>query len=174
MPELTPQERLQPALLDRLSDDDPANQQPEPRDKRIINATRLRQAVLRDLSWLFNTTRLESEDESLADYPYAQKSVINFGLPALAGETASQLDVVQLETSIRQAILDFEPRIVPATLRVEAIVAELALNHHNVVSVQITGQLWAQPVPLEILLRTELDLESGKVEVQDLGRGRSA
>jgi type VI secretion system protein ImpF len=173
MPELTPQERLQPALLDRLSDDDPENQQPEPREKRIINATRLRQAVLRDLSWLFNTARLESREE-LADYGYAQKSVLNFGLPALAGETASQLDIVQLESSIRQAILDFEPRIVAATLRVEAIAAELALEHHNVISVQISGQLWAQPVPLELLLRTEVDLETGKVEIRDLGRGRSA
>jgi len=173
MPELTPQERLQPALLDRLSDDEPGNQQPEPREKRIINTTRLRQAVLRDLSWLFNTTKLESQDD-LAVYPYVSKSVLNFGLPALAGETASQLDVVELETSIRQMILDFEPRIVPATLRVEAIMAELALEHHNVVSVQISGQLWAQPVPLELLLRTELDLESGKVEIRDLGRGRAA
>jgi type VI secretion system protein ImpF len=173
MPELTPQERLQPALLDRLSDDEPANQQPEPRERRIINTTRLRLAVLRDLSWLFNTTRLESRDQ-LADYGYAQKSVLNFGLPALAGETASQLDIVQLESSIRQAIIDFEPRIVPATLRVEAIVAELPLEHHNVISVQISGQLWAQPVPLELLLRTELDLETGKVEIRDLGRGRSA
>ena len=46
----------------------------------------------------------------------------------------------------KQAILDFEPRIAPATLQVEAIVAELAMDHHNVVAVQISGQLWAQPV----------------------------
>ena len=173
MPELTPQERLQPALLDRLSDDEPGNQQPEPRERRIINTARLRRAVLRDLSWLFNTTRLESGDGFTA-YPYAQKSAINFGLPAVAGETVSQLDVVGLETALRQAIIDFEPRIVPATLRVEAIVADLALEHHNVVSVQISGQLWGQPVPLELLLRTELDLETGKVEIRDLARGRSA
>jgi type VI secretion system protein ImpF len=173
MPELTPQERLQPALLDRLTDDEPLNQKPEPRERRIINATRLRQAVLRDLSWLFNTTKLESGD-ALAAYPFAETSVINYGLPALAGETASQLDVVALETSMRQAIINFEPRIVPSTLRVEAIVASGSLDHHNVVSVQITGQLWAQPVPIELLLRTELDLETGKVEIRDLARGRIA
>jgi type VI secretion system protein ImpF len=169
MPELTPQERLQPALLDRLSDDDPANQQPEPRERRIINAARLRQAVLRDLAWLFNSTKLASGD-GLAPYPYAEKSVINYGLPALAGQTTSQLDVVALETSMRQAILDFEPRIVPSTLQVEAIVTDLALDHHNVVSVQIVGQLWGQPVPIELLLRTEVDLETGAVEIRDLGR----
>lgn len=169
MPELTPQERLQPALLDRLSDDDPTNQQPEPRERRIINATRLRQAVLRDLAWLFNSTKLES-GERLARYPYVQKSVINYGLPALAGQTTSQLDVVALEASMRQAILDFEPRIVPSTLHVEALVTGMALDHHNVVSVQIVGQLWGQPVPIEMLLRTEVDLETGEVEIRDLGR----
>lgn len=173
MPELTPQERLQPALLDRLTDDDPTNRQPEPRERRIINANRLRQAVLRDLSWLFNSTKLESK-EGLTPFPYVENSVINYGLPALAGQTASQLDVVSLEASMRQAILDFEPRIVPSTLRVQAILSDAALDHHNVVSVQITGQLWAQPIPLELLLRTELDLESGKVEIRDLSRSRSA
>ena len=173
MPELTPQERLQPALLDRLSDDDPTNQQPEPRERRIINAARLRQAVLRDLSWLFNSTQMGSRD-GLARYPYAQRSVLNYGLPALAGETASRLDVVALEASMRQAILDFEPRIVAETLHVEAIVAELALDHHNVIAVQISGQLWAQPVSIELLLRTEVDLETGTVEIRDLGRGGRA
>ena len=35
---------------------------------------------------------------------------------------------------------------------------------------RITAQLWAQPVPLELVLRTELDLESGQVQVQELNR----
>ena len=52
------------------------------------------------------------------------RSVLNFGLPALAGQTASALDIVDLERLIRQAILDFEPRILPGTLEVEPIVSE--------------------------------------------------
>jgi type VI secretion system protein ImpF len=43
-----------------------------------------------------------------------------------------------------------------------------ALDHHNVIGVEIQGQLWAQPVPLELLVRTEIDLETGKVEMADL------
>ena len=82
----------------------------------------------------------------------------------------SKLDLTALETSMRQAIIDFEPRIVPATLRVEAIVTGQVLDHHNVVSVQITCQLWGQTLPLELLLRTEVDLETGTVEIRDLGR----
>ena len=49
MPELTPQERLQPALLDRLTDEQPDHAQ-EPRERRVMSKSRLRQAVLRDLA----------------------------------------------------------------------------------------------------------------------------
>ncbi|MBI3897451.1 MAG: type VI secretion system baseplate subunit TssE [Gammaproteobacteria bacterium] len=168
MAELTPQERLQPALLDRLTDDDPDNKL-EPREERVINKTKMRQAVLRDLAWLFNTTRLGQRDE-FAGLRLAESSTVNFGLPAFTGETASTLDVIDLERSIKQAILDFEPRIMPASLQVESLIIEDQLNHHNVVSVQIRGNLWAQPVPLELLLRTEVDLETGEVEIRDLTR----
>jgi type VI secretion system protein ImpF len=96
--------------------------------------------------------------------------VLNFGLPALCGETASTLDLIDLEQTIRQAILDFEPRIVPASLQVRALASAAVLEQHNVLSMEIRGHLWALPVPLELLLRTDVDLESGTVEIRDLGR----
>jgi type VI secretion system protein ImpF len=108
-----------------------------------------------------------------ATLPHARRSVINFGLPALAGQTASTIEVPDLERAIRQAILDYEPRILPATLRVRAL-ETAGLDHHNVIGVEISGQLWAQPLPLELLLRTEIDLESGQVEVADLAPTRVA
>ena len=42
------------------------------------------------------------------------------------------------------------------------------LGWHNVVSVRISAQVWAQPVPLELLLRTEVDLETGQVALAEL------
>lgn len=166
MPELTPQERLQPALLDRLTDEEP-DKKVEASERRVMSKSRLRQAVLRDLAWLLNCTRLESDD-SLVHVPYVRRSVINFGLPALSGRAASSLDVMELERAIRQAIVDFEPRIRPNTLEVKALISEDPLEHHNVIGVEIRGDLWAQPVPLELLIRTEIDLETGKVEIADL------
>src|SRR5262245_66121892 len=88
--QLTPQERLQPALLDRLTDEEPDKKQ-ELREHRVLSKARLRQAVLRDLAWLFNATRFERGDE-LAHLPDVRRSVINFGLPAHAGQTASSLE----------------------------------------------------------------------------------
>jgi type VI secretion system protein ImpF len=171
MPELTPQERLQPALLDRLTDEEPDKKQ-EPRERRVMSRTHLRRAVLRDLAWLFNTTRLEASVD-LSSAPQVRRSVINFGLPALSGRSASSVDIAELERSIRQALIDFEPRILPETLRVEALLESSSLDHHNVIGVKIMGELWAQPVPLELLLRTEIDLETGKVEIADLVQSRA-
>ena len=163
MPEPTQSERLQPALLDRLTDNEPGVKQ-EPREARLINRSRLRQAVLRDLSWLFNATQPGRRGE-LDGLGEAERSVLNFGLPPLSGETASTLDVVGLERNIKQAILDFEPRIIPETLEVQAVVSDDALDHHNIVSLEIRGNLWAHPTPLELLLRTMVDLETGQVEI---------
>jgi type VI secretion system protein ImpF len=164
--ELTPQERLQPALLDRLTDDHPDEQQ-EAREHRVMSKRQLRQAVLRDLAWLFNATRLESGVD-LSRVPAVRRSVLNFGLPALSGRVASSLDIAELERSVRQAILDYEPRILAETLRVKALLQASQIDHHNVIGMEIHGQLWAQPVPLELLVRTEIDLETGKVEIADL------
>jgi type VI secretion system protein ImpF len=166
MAELTFKDRLQPALLDRLSDDEPEKKQ-EPRENRLITRGRLRQAVMRDLAWLFNATRL-GDASDFAGSPYVERSVVNFGLPALSGETASTLDIVALERSIRQAIIDFEPRITAASVEVHAVVSESQLDHHNVISMEIRGSLWGQPTPIELLLRTEVDLETGEVEIRDL------
>ena len=170
--QLTPQERLQPALLDRLTDDEPEKKL-EPREQRVLSKSRLRQAVLRDLGWLFNAIRLEAEVD-LSALPFARRSVINFGLPSFSGRLASSLEVADLERAIRQAILDFEPRILPSTLRVTALVELTDLDHHNVIGIEIQGQLWAQPVPLELLIRTEIDLETGKAKLADLAPAGTA
>jgi type VI secretion system protein ImpF len=168
--QLTPQERLQPALLDRLTDEEP-DKKLEPREHRVMSKSRLRAAVLRDLAWLFNATRLEAEVD-LAHAPFARKSVINFGLPSLSGRLASSLEVADLERAVRQTILDFEPRILPNTLQVRALVELSELDHHNVIGIEIRGQLWAQPVAIELLIRTEIDLETGKVQIADLAPAR--
>jgi type VI secretion system protein ImpF len=162
------QDRLQPALLDRLRDDDPTHRT-EPPELRVVSKTRLRDAVLRDLSWLFNSSQLSSS-ESMVGYEHARRSVLNYGLPVLSGRTASSVDPGALEQQVREAIIDHEPRILADTLRVEALASEEQLDHHNQISFRISGQLWAQPVPLELLLHTDVDLETGRVNVRELPR----
>jgi type VI secretion system protein ImpF len=159
-------DRLQPALLDRLMDDSP-QAGPEARADRYITKSRLRRAVLRDLAWLFNATRIDGVVD-MTRTPHARRSVLNFGLPAFSGTWASSLSTSDLERAIRQAIVDFEPRILPETLEVRALAERERLDHHNVIGVEIRGHLWAQPAPVDLMVRTEIDLETGKVEIADL------
>ncbi|MDX1654658.1 MAG: type VI secretion system baseplate subunit TssE [Candidatus Competibacteraceae bacterium] len=168
MAELTPQERLQPSLLDRLIDDKPDNSQ-ESREHWVISPRRLREYVLRDLVWLLNTTHLAATDD-LDDYPQVAHSVLNYGLPDLAGRSVSNMDLGSLERMLRQVILEFEPRILRHSLKIRVLLSEQEMSH-NAVSFEIRGELWAQPVPLELYLRTELDLDNGDMRVADLNTG---
>ena len=54
MSDLTPIEKLQPCLLDRLTDDEPTKPV-ESRRERVVSMQRYRNGVLRDLGWLFNS-----------------------------------------------------------------------------------------------------------------------
>jgi len=168
MAQLRAADRLQPALLDRLTDDAP-DSLTETVDARVIGRNRLRELVLRDLAWLFNATAWgASLDWSQA--PHARNSVLNYGLPPLSGETASTIDPLMLQARVKQAILDHEPRILPASLVVEVLINEAQMDHHNQIGFRISGQLWAQPVPLELILHTDIDLETGRVAVRELQR----
>jgi type VI secretion system protein ImpF len=157
-------DRLQPVLLDRLTDLEP-HSRVESDDSRVMNKAQIREAVLRDLSWLLNAVKpmpLLSER-----YPLAGESVINYGLPPMSGQLASRIDVPLLERTIKQAILRFEPRVMEDSLDVKALEPSSVLDTHNVIEFEIRGFMWAQPVPLELLLRTQVDLEAGQIEVRD-------
>ena len=171
MAELLSKDRLQPSLLDRLSDDDV--QSPlESRDKRVLSMRGLRKAVLRDLGWLLNTTGL-SAVLALDGHPLAACSVLNFGLPDLAGKTASGLDRAELARRIRQAIWDFEPRILRDSVRVVAQAPGQRGMAPNQVAFEIHGELWGQPLPERLYLKTELDLEIGEIRLFDMEAGAS-
>lgn len=170
MPELVHKERLQPSLLDRLTDDEP-NERQESREKRVLSPVRLRESALRDLGWLFNTTQL-SAVQDLSAYPEVAKSVVNYGLPDLAGRTASGIDRPKLENLLRQAIWDFEPRLLRNTVAVRLVVNPDDMSQ-NAMSFIVEAELWSQPIPLQLYLRTEIDLEDGDVSVREL-TGRRA
>jgi type VI secretion system protein ImpF len=164
MAELTQKEKLQPSLLDRLTDNNPESQV-ESRAQRVLSIQQLRKSVIRDLAWLLNTGNLEAR-QNLERYPATVHSVVNYGMPDIAGITTGDLEVDAVEQAVKQAIIDFEPRILRNTLVVKMVVDQEAMNSNSVVF-EIEGELWAQPVPLRVFLKTELDLETGDVQVAD-------
>lgn len=159
-------ERLQPALLDRLTDDEP-DKPVESRAKRVVSNARLRESVRRDLAWLLNTTNLASVRD-LTSVPEVAESTLNYGVPDLAGRTKSTVKPEEIERVIRHAIWKYEPRLVRRSVQVKMVGEPSDIKFNNMCFI-IEAELWAQPVPIRLFLRTELDLESGDARVTELG-----
>lgn len=163
MAELAPRERLQPSLLDRLSDDEPGSAV-ESRERRVLSLRTLRDGVLRDLAWLLNSTNLMSVGEH-QPLPHVANSVINYGIPDLSGIQLASLNAEQLERGIRQAIWDFEPRLIRSSVSVRALPG--GHGGINKMTFEIEADLWAQPYPERLYLKTELDLDRASVVISE-------
>jgi type VI secretion system protein ImpF len=169
------QDRLQPSLLDRLTDHDPGSKS-EALDARVLNRRQLRDAVLRDLSWLFNAV-CEEPDPSHGDQerlalwhsvPYARDSVLNFGILPLTGQSFSVHNFPIIEAQVRQSIIRFEPRLDPATVEVHILNDMSTGLRPTSLRLTIKGQMWNQPVPLELLLSADVDVDTGQAAVRDM------
>jgi type VI secretion system protein ImpF len=162
-------DRLQPSLLDRLTDTAPAQKRDGP-DQQVLTTAQLRQAVVRDLSALFNTTNLATLID-LSAAPLVAGSTLNFGIPGFAGMIETQSRRVALEREIADAILAFEPRIRPQTLRVRARDARDS-GVTPAIIFEIEGELWAQPVPVPLFLETAIEVETRLAVVSEVKGAR--
>ena len=153
------EDRIQPCLFDRLIDDHPESEK-DSRAERLISLKRYREGVLRDLAWLLNAkAHLETEDINL--FGQAAGSVINFGVPDLCGHLTSGLDLGKIEAQIMEAIGRYEQRIIPNTLVVKTVESD-PKSGPSTIAFEIRGDLWASPVPEQLYIKTQIDLETGQ------------
>ncbi len=162
MTELTPSEKLQPCLLDRLTDNEP-NRKQEGRNQRVMSMRRYRQAVLRDLAWLFNTCA-HIEQDCLGEFEEVPSSVLNFGVQDLTGMMASSLSVEEMRYQLMEALRCFEPRILPNTISIKMAVNPEEMSNRSI-CFEIRGDLWTQPIPESLFIKTEMDLETGECQL---------
>ena len=162
MAELAPRERLQPSLLDRLTDEEPG-QEVESRERRVMSMRSLREGVLRDLAWLLNTTNLLSVTSGLR-LPHVASSVLNYGMPDMSGASLAGMNMGDLERAIRQAIWDFEPRLIRSSVQVKAMPTSSSITRINF---EIEADMWAQPYPERLYIKTELDLDQAHISLSE-------
>ena len=160
-------ERLQPSLLDRLTDLHP-DKSKESTAQQSMSQKEFKDAVIRDLGWLLNSVSLDVCVD-LEAYPEVARSVLNFGLPDISGHTTSTIDARSVENSVKRAIRQFEPRIIRNSLRVKVHSNPSDMSHNSLVF-EIQGAVFGQPSPFQIVLRSELNLECGEFSVtEDFG-----
>jgi type VI secretion system protein ImpF len=168
MAELAPRERLQPSLLDRLTDDEP-DQEVESRERRVLSVRSLREGVLRDLAWLLNTTNLLSVSD-VPRLPHLASSVLNYGMPDMSGASLANMSAADLERAIRQAIWDFEPRLIRSSVTVKVVPQQESISK---IMFEIQADMWAQPYPERLFLKTELDLDLAQISLTEFAGART-
>lgn len=164
MPDLNAVDRLQPCLLDRLFDDEPRRTS-ESKHEKVVSLARFKEGIKRDIEWILNSkSRFSDLDE--ARFGDVKRSVLNFGLRDFTGMTSENLSGPEVERALHRALTTFEPRILAGTLRVRQIAVDdgsegAELHRINALDFEISGKLWAEPLPQDFTLRTELILEDG-------------
>ncbi len=155
-------ERLQPSLLDRLTDPAP-DKRTEDRRERVIDVRRLMNIVQRDLTWLLNTQNIETHvDDEL--YPNIATSVLNYGVREVTGEMSTRDRAFFIRKMIQSVIQRYEPRIRAGTLQVEF--DEKSDDHSTQISYNIRAEMWAKPLPLELYLRSQVNVTTGELKLE--------
>jgi type VI secretion system protein ImpF len=158
MAEIAPIERLQPCMLERLTDDEPEVSR-ESRDKNVVSMRKYRAAVLRDIEMLFNSRAYPLHD-IIYEFGEVARSVLNYGILDPSGTSISGGGASELEAQLKQAIKNFEPRISHKAITVR-MVSSPDTSDIRTLLFEISGDLWAQPMPDHLFIKTEVDLETG-------------
>jgi type VI secretion system protein ImpF len=133
----------------------------------VIAELRLRETCLHDLQCLFNETSGSSmlPDELLAELPSVCSSVLNYGLPAIAGTLRTPDQFALLARDIERAIVVFEPRIRNARVSIDQQAGRSGVDGSERAGYIIDGELWGYPFDEQLRIRTLLDLDLGRLNV---------
>jgi len=155
-----------PSLLDRFLKD----------DIQALAFDSLRDSVRRDLQSLLNARTLDSSEKQVSNFDEVVSSTINFGTKDYSGMTSGKISMADVADMIYQAIINFEPRIIPETLQVvpssssgdptqgldklskEELGNILSKGSFDFV---VRGAICSDPTPLEFQYKTALNVADG-------------
>jgi type VI secretion system protein ImpF len=146
------------------------NMELESAERRMLSMRKLRECVLRDLGWLFNSLNLESAQD-LAAVPEVASSVLNYGLPSFAGRMASSIDPTESAERLRRAVELFEPRLSSVRVKPQPTTGE---DSDGTLEFTIDAQLWGNPISQLLELHTKIDTMTGDISVTEGRRAREA
>ncbi len=123
----------------------------------------LQATVRREIAWLLNTTNLGASVD-LEAWPEIERSVLNYGVPDLAGHSVSEWAIQQRATEIHTAISAFEPRLDPASL---AVTPRAAGARENAVTYLIEGEVHGAAGDSQVRFLTDVETDTGVVSVRE-------
>jgi type VI secretion system protein ImpF len=133
--------------------------------RTAISEPVLRSEVSRDLSMLMNTINMASI-EDLSEAPAVRRSILNYGIPDLAHRSIDETGVGDITGEIERALVDYEPRLVPASIRAmrdkTVRAADLQLRFH------VRAELKCDPINIPVEFIADMEVETGKVKIDRL------
>jgi type VI secretion system protein ImpF len=158
MPRTDDEVRINLSVLDRLVDFDP-EVKAEPPASRSKALRQVKQALKRDLEWLFNTRRVFEVPEELM---LLSNSLLAYGLPDFSNVSVKNPgDRHDLTLALETTLKRFEPRLEDIVVSVaNASALERAFRF------KIEARLRIDPVPEPISFDTTLQLGSGNFAVK--------
>ena len=134
------------------------------RSRQVITEAVLRREVARDLEALLNTVAMESTIDMSA-VEHVRKSILNYGLPDISNRTIDEVRTRNVPEEIRQAVVNYEPRLAAASLRVQR---DLSVNADELrVRFIVRADLTCDPVHVPIEFVADVT-ETGKIIVNRL------
>lgn len=127
-----------------------------------VDEDTLRAHVIDHLSTLMNTVRLDAVVD-LSDTPNVARSVLNFGFQDLSDLSRRDLIAPYIARSIRQSLVDHEPRLVGSSVDVR--VTQIEGDAHQRIGVFVTADLIADPMNIAIEFQADVDVGAGKCVV---------
>ncbi len=130
--------------------------------RAVINESKLRREVSRDLELLVNSINLGSSID-LAPFSHVQRSILNFGLPDIANRSIDEIRVNAITREIQTAIVDFEPRLIRKSVvvsRDEGVdTAELKVRF------RVAADLSCEPLNVPVEFVADLELDTGRLVI---------
>ena len=152
-----------PTLLDRLLDDEPKKQQ-EAYDSTFYDSRTMRRLVQRDLMAVLNCTNIDRE-LTPGRHQHVVRTVVNYGVSPLMGSSVSLNNWQAIEKNIREAILRFEPRIIPESLIIRNLREPKQSQRGATMNFEIRGLIYWEPHPLDLYMNGSYDSERESIEL---------
>lgn len=154
-----------PCLLTRLTDERPFSSQDTTYGTEF-SLEQLKHDILMNLGMLLNSHTAPSATRSLRQhFPRVASSAYHFGIDSFAGLTGTHNQPQVIAEAVRRAIINFEPRLAPESVRVEADTRQ-DRHDHTALHLRISSQLAVHPLSEDVYFRLRVDVETGETSLK--------
>lgn len=150
-----------PCLLTRLTDEHPFSAQDDAYGASF-SQEQLKGDILRNLSMLLNShTAPATTQRLMQQFPQVATSCYHFGIDSYAGVTGKAEQPRIIAEAVRRAIINFEPRLDPASILVQADTRRSS-HDRTALHLTISSRLAVHPLSEDMYFRLRVDVETGE------------